>query len=252
MSRDTTPQPAPAIAPLQVIDLGRLRYAPAFEKQRQVHEAVLEGHSPPTVLLVEHEPVVTISNRDSAAGHLLAGPAQLEKAGVEVQPTDRGGDITYHGPGQLVAYPIIPLNALGLNVRQYVRMLEQSVIDTLAVFGVQAERDACAVGVWVPGASAAAGDDQGNGPACSQLPRSAIGDPRSAKIAAIGVRVRRWVSMHGLALNVTTNLDHFKLIVPCGLQRPVTSLQQILGENCPPMDAVKRTLVDALRKNLRR
>jgi lipoyl(octanoyl) transferase len=211
-----------------------VRYAPAYERQCHELERIVALRDDPSpdhplgvILLVEHEPVITVSRRPTAAGNVVATPAHLARAGVELAETDRGGDVTYHGPGQLVVYPILDLNALHLRLHDYMRLLEQSVIDTCAAFGVASERDPSATGVWV---------------------RS--GD-RTAKVAAMGVRVRRWVSMHGLALNVTTNLDHFNLIVPCGLiGRPVTSLHQLLGERCPSMDQVKHELVAQLRKHL--
>ncbi|HVZ93606.1 MAG TPA: lipoyl(octanoyl) transferase LipB, partial [Phycisphaerales bacterium] len=149
---------------------------------------------------------------------------QLARTGVTVAETDRGGDITYHGPGQLVVYPILDLNALNLNLHGYMRMLERIVIDVCAGFGVKTRCERGATGVWTgePGA-----------------------DEGGAKIAALGVRVRRWVTMHGLALNVTTNLDHFGLIVPCGLHgRAVTSLERELGARCPTIAQVK----DAMRE----
>jgi len=216
-----------------VIDLGRMRYHEAFERQKDLHAQVLDGAAPPTLLWVEHEPVITISRRDEAASHLIADRTVLEAGGIEVQPTDRGGDITYHGPGQLVAYPIFPLNPLGLNVRQYIKTLEQVIIDTLADFHIPGHRDDEAIGVWV---------DLPN-------PEPRTLNPPTAKIAAIGVRVRRWVTMHGLALNITTNLDHFDLIVPCGLTRPVTSMHQLLGDRCPSMDTVKQTMLTHIGRN---
>jgi lipoyl(octanoyl) transferase len=205
---------------LQFVDLGRIGYAAALEIQREVHAEILEGRRGPTVFLLEHDPVITVSKRDTAMGNVLASAELLRSEGVELCETDRGGDVTYHGPGQLVVYPIVPLAMLGMNVRQFVCMLEQAIIDTVKSFGVTAGRDSAGIGVWVAG----------------------------AKVAAIGVRVRRWVPMHGLALNVTTNLDHFKLIVPCGLTRPVTSLQLLLGDRCPGMPAVKSAMIDALRR----
>ncbi|MEQ8769856.1 MAG: lipoyl(octanoyl) transferase LipB [Phycisphaerales bacterium] len=215
---------------IPVEDLGRLPYARAYEIQRERHEAILaarESDAPgiARLLLVEHDPVVTVSRRPSAREHLLATPEMLASRGVDVQQTDRGGDITYHGPGQLVCYPIVDLNRLKLKPVEHVRLLERAIIDTLASFGLDTVRDDTATGVWLP-------DDQGN---------------PERKIAAIGVRVRRWVSLHGLAINVTTDLDHFKLIVPCGLaDRPVTSMHAELGDACPPMDDVKRALVERL------
>ena len=131
--------------------------------------------------------------------------------------TDRGGDITYHGPGQLVAYPILDLNLLGLRIHPYMRLLEEVVIRTLAEFGVQAGRDPEATGVWVDPLQ-----------------------PTSRKIAALGVRLSRWCSMHGLALNVEPDLEHFGLIVPCGLHdRSVTSLRAELGDRCPSLEEVR-------------
>lgn len=226
---------------LEVVDLGRLAYAPALRQQLSYHQRVVAGEAAPTLLLVEHDPVITISRRDAAASHLLAGAQTLAAMGVEVQPTDRGGDITYHGPGQLVVYPILPLQPFGLNIRQYIRGLEQVIIDTLGQFGIEGRRDAEAVGVWVQELRISDFGLRSDSPAAS--------NPQSAKIAAIGVRVRRWVTMHGLALNVTTNLDHFDLIVPCGLHRPVTSMQHLLGESCPSMQAVKTAMVAAFGEN---
>lgn len=238
-----------------------MAYAPAFEVQRQAVDRVLAareaGVTEPTlarsvgiVYLVEHDPVVTISNRAGAMDHLVAAPDLLAREGVGVERTDRGGDITYHGPGQLVAYPILDLNLLNLGLHAYMRLLEESVLRTCAAFGVPCTRDPSATGVWttrgpdnaddpgsIDGLDAAAIDAA----SCARLPH--------AKIAAMGVRVRKWVSMHGLAINVTTNLDHFRLIVPCGLVgRPVTSLRAELAERCPSMDDVKHTLIDALRR----
>lgn len=240
----------------QWIDLGRIAYQPALEMQRRVHAEVLAGDRPPTVLLLEHDPVITISRRDGAAAHLLVGEERLALEGVEVCRTDRGGDITYHGPGQLVVYPILPLDRLGLNLRRYVRLLERVVIETAAAFGVEAHRDECAVGVWVGGEKSR--NTQCESPSEKALPHpsspishlpSPISHP-SRKVAAIGVRVRRWVSMHGLALNVTTNLDHFQLIVPCGLPRPVTSLHRELGDRCPILPEVKDTLIQTFQHHL--
>jgi lipoyl(octanoyl) transferase len=223
---------------LPVLDLGRLDYARAFARQTAELERVIASRDTPApcagvILLVEHDPpVITISNRPAARQHLIATDQQLAAAGVTVAPTDRGGDITYHGPGQLVLYPILDLNAFRLGLHDYMRLLEDAVIDTCAAFGLHATRDAGATGVWIP-------------------PRDASAAMGAAKVCAMGVRVRRWVSMHGLAINVTTNLAHFDLIVPCGLAgRAVTSLQRELGERCPSMTEVKRVLGAALRSRL--
>jgi len=217
------------MAELRVIDLGRMAYIPAWDEQRRIHDLLLEDPSTPeTVLLVEHDPVITVSQRKSARDHLVTPRQQLTAMGIDVQETDRGGDVTYHGPGQLVAYPIIRLATHGLNVGRYMKLLENAVIRTLATFGITGYLDPSAIGVWV---------DQPVGPA--------------AKICAMGVRVRRNVTLHGLALNVTTDLSHFATIIPCGLAgRPVTSMQQMLGPSTPAMQVVKDELVRQLREAL--
>jgi lipoyl(octanoyl) transferase len=219
---------------VSVVDLGSMSYAEAFDRQRAEHARVLSSRlgrrdaadAAPTpadigvILLVEHDPpVLTVSKRPSARTNILADPSRLQQLGVEVLPTDRGGDITYHGPGQLVAYPILDLNALTLNLHAYMRLLEQAVIDTCARFGVAATRDENATGVWVDPSRRAQ--------------RLGLHTSGGAKICAMGIRASRWVTMHGLALNVTTTLEHFDLIVPCGLAgRPVTSLAE---ETAPPL-----------------
>lgn len=225
---------APGPADLIVRDLGSMPYAEALTLQRRLQQQVIDdralGGGPHYLLLVEHDPpVITVSRRRGAGRHLIGTEEQLEAAGVEIHETDRGGDITYHGPGQLVAYPIVDLNVAGLRLHGYMRTLEQIVIDTIAAFGLTGERDPEATGVWMAG--------PGEGP--------------GRKICAMGVRVSRWVTMHGLALNVTTDLAHFELIVPCGLVgRAVTSLERELGDRCPAMEEVKRVLVEGVRNGL--
>ncbi len=227
---------------LAVRDLGRLAYAEAFDLQKGLQQQVIDargrGESLGYLVLVEHDPpVITISRRKTARDHLLATDEQLAEAGVQLTETDRGGDITYHGPGQLVVYPILDLNALRLRIHGYMRFLEQIVIDTLAEFGIEGRRDAQATGVWVGGGA----DEESHG-----LLSVGVGEPQ--KICAMGVRVSRWVSMHGLALNVTTKLDHFNLIVPCGLVgRTVTSMQRELADACPSMDQVKQAVISQFR-----
>ncbi len=242
----------PAALDFRVRDLGRMAYADALDLQKRLQREVIEsrgeaGDSSGLVhlLLVEHDPpVITVSRRPGARQHLVATPAQLEAAGVEVAETDRGGDITYHGPGQLVVYPILDLNRFGFRIDSYMRFLEQIVINALAQFGINGERDSAATGVWVrPRPHDAHG-----------LRSVGVGGtpPPSAKICALGVRVSRWVSMHGLALNVTTNLDHFNLIVPCGLtDRSVTSMRRELGDACPTIAEVKQAVVDRFDRALR-
>jgi len=222
---------------LVVRDLGRMAYGEAYALQRELQGAVIASRGEDVgsasvgyLLLVEHDPpVITVSGRKGAGQHVTASAAELQAAGVKVVDTDRGGDVTYHGPGQLVVYPILDLNALGLRIHGYVRMLEQIVIDVIGRWGVEGGRDTDATGVWVGGA----------------------GNEGGSKVCAIGVRVTRWVTMHGLALNVTTNLDHFELIVPCGLVgRTVTSLARELGSRCPSMEEVKAAVVEGFREHI--
>lgn len=208
-----------------------MNYAGAFQRQRAVAAEVLaarDGGRPEQgrLLIVEHDPVITVSRRAAARDHLLASPEVLKHAGVEVAETDRGGDITYHGPGQLVVYPILDLNRLNLGLHAYMRLLEQAVIEACGAFGVLCERDPAATGVW------------------AQRP------DQPAKICAMGVRVSRWVTTHGLALNVAPIMEHFRLIVPCGLAgRPVTCLADEAtrqGIACPSFETVKRELAGRL------
>lgn len=212
------------------IHAGRTAYADAFALQREQLESVLAGRdsAPPTdagrIILTEHDPVITVTRRPDAPGHVLLPESELARLGVSLAETDRGGDVTYHGPGQLVCYPIIDLNRVKLRIHEYMRTLETAVIATLGRFDIDAYRDKEATGVWVTNH-----------------------DGVAAKICAMGVRVRRWVSMHGLAINVDPDMDHFGLIVPCGLAgRPVTSMKQIAGDACPSLGAVAGVLVEEL------
>ena len=208
-------------------DLGRIAYREALELQRLRHAEVVGSREAGStsgglhVFLLEHDPpVVTTTRRPGASEHLLVSARQLAERGIELVETDRGGDVTYHGPGQLVAYPILDLNLLGLRINTYLRLLEEVVIRTLATYGLAGERDPDATGVWLE-----------------------PGTPRARKIAALGVRLSRWCSMHGLALNVDPDLDHFDLIVPCGIaDRSVTSLRRELGDRCPTLAGVAGVL----------
>jgi lipoyl(octanoyl) transferase len=211
--------------------LGRVRYADALALQERLVEQRLAGAIDDTLLLLEHEPVVTMG-RSAHKENVLVPQARLDALGVDLHETGRGGDVTYHGPGQLVAYPIFDLNPDRCDVRRYVRDLARVMVGLSADFGIAAsflEGDPKLVGVWVDEASPSKwpGDPRGEG-----------GATRTAKIGAIGVRLSRWVTMHGLALNVSTDLDGFGLIVPCGLSEyGVTSLKR-LGVDAPPVSEV--------------
>jgi lipoyl(octanoyl) transferase len=226
---------------LPIQDLGRVSYAPAYAEQIRRHERVLAARLAGApllgeILLVEHDPVITVSRRPAARQNLLASPELLAHHHVALEETDRGGDITYHGPGQLVVYPILDIERLGLGVHDHVRLMERAVIETCEHFGVDARRDSTATGVWV----------NPKGLMDTHHPDGV--HPRAGKIAAMGVRVRKWITLHGLSFNVAPDLAHFSLIVPCGLAgRPITSLQQELHGACPSMPDVKRELAQRLR-----
>jgi lipoyl(octanoyl) transferase len=183
---------------LETSDLGRIGYARAYEIQRALVERRKRGEIPDQLVFVEHPHVITLG-RNGHLENLLAGDEVLRRSGIEFHHTDRGGDVTYHGPGQVVGYPILDLREWKRDVVAYVRGIEQALIDALAEFGIESERSPGATGVWTGG----------------------------AKIAAIGVHISRWVTSHGFALNVTTDLDYFRYIVPCGLTRPVTSMEAL-------------------------
>ena len=175
-------------------------YGQALELQQQLATQRKQGTVGDHLLLLEHPHVITLG-RNGHVENLLASDEILSRAGISFYPTDRGGDVTYHGPGQLVGYPILDLRDWKRDVGAYVRAVEQSLIDTLAEFGIEAGRIPKLTGVWV-------------------------GD---RKIAAIGVHLSRWVTSHGFALNVNTDLSYFQYIVPCGLTKPVTSMAQLGG-----------------------
>lgn len=199
-------------------------YLQAWKLQESVHERVLAGDEE-TLILVEHPPVITFGRRPGREKNLLADEQSLASLGVELVQSDRGGDVTFHGPGQIVAYPIIRLADHGLSVGGFVHTLEKIVIDTLQEFGITGQADPSAIGVWVHDGA------------------------ELAKICALGVRIRRGVSLHGIALNVETDLNYFKLIVPCGLTgRKVTSLRNVLGERCPAIEVVTQSLTEQFRR----
>jgi lipoyl(octanoyl) transferase len=232
---------------MDVIDLQTMPYRAAWRQQEAAHAQVLAG-GPARMFLVEHPPVVTFGRRPGQEKNVTASPELLAARGVDSVMSDRGGDVTFHGPGQLVCYPILRLTDFKLTVSGYVHLLENAIVDVLAEYGIASCADPAAVGVWtVP-------TDQnpktGTESVSKQTPSPFSGE-QAAKVCAIGVRIRRGVTMHGLALNVSTDLDFFSLIVPCGLAgRPVTSLSRQLGGRCPPMGDVKKALVRSLVSRL--
>jgi len=198
-----------------LVDLGRMRYAPAWDFQHRLWRMRVRDEIPNTLILVEHEHVIT-RGKSAKDENLLLDKEELRKRGVDLHAVERGGDFTYHGPGQLVGYPIFHVKKGLAGIRPLVRKVEESIVKLAAEFGIESAgsmqlEKGTPVGVWV-------GSD---------------------KLCAIGIAVKRWVSFHGFALNVSTDLDMFKLIIPCGLQnKGVTSMERILGKT-PDFDKVK-------------
>ncbi|MDP2918731.1 MAG: lipoyl(octanoyl) transferase LipB [Dehalococcoidia bacterium] len=195
LTEKTTDRP-----PCKVSWLGTVEYQTAYELQKRLWTEKLNGRGEDLLLLLEHPPTLTLG-KSGKLENLLVPPEELNRQGVSLYFTDRGGDVTYHGPCQLVVYPILDLHHYGKDIPHYICNLQEVIIRTLKDFSITARRDEKYVGVWV-------GND---------------------KIAAIGVAVHRWVTMHGLALNVDPNLEHFNLINPCGIRdRGVTSMAKVL------------------------
>ena len=193
--------------PLEVRRLGLVPYDSALALQRSLVEERRADNIPDTLLLLEHPAVITVGVKgDGGRANILAPPAQLSALGIDISETGRGGDVTYHGPGQIVGYPILDLRPDRCDVHRYVRDIEEVMIRTCADYGVTAGRIEGLTGAWVGG----------------------------AKVGAIGVRISRWITSHGFAFNVNTNLDHFNLIVPCGISdRSVTSLHRLVSRELP-------------------
>lgn len=184
-------------------DLGRTRFGEVWDLQKRLHAAVAEGRAEDIVLMNEHDHVYTLG-KGGDENHLLAREEELKLAGAEYIPIDRGGDITYHGPGQIVGYPIVHLERFKKDIHWYLRQLEEVIIRTLKHFNIDGTRSGGETGVWVG----------------------------KEKIAALGIKVSRWVTMHGFALNVNPDLTYFGKIIPCGIfHKGVTSMTELLREN---------------------
>ena len=202
--------------PLAIRRLGVVRYQDALVLQRALVEARRAGRAPDLLLLVQHPPVITLGVKgDGGRSNIVASAARLGELGVDICETGRGGDVTYHGPGQMVGYPIVDLSPDRCDVHRYVRDLEEVMIRVCAGYGVSARRLEGLTGAWI-------GED---------------------KIGAIGVRISRWITSHGFAFNVDTNIDHYDLIVPCGISnRGVTSLQRAAGRDVSIADVENATI----------
>ena len=198
---------ASADRPLEVRRLGTVSYAEALAMQRALVEERRADRVPDLLILLQHPPVITLGVKgDGGRSNVVATPDRLAELGIAVEETGRGGDVTYHGPGQIVGYPILDLRPDRQDVHRYVRDLEEVMIRTCADYGLDAGRVAGLTGTWIG----------------------------AEKIGAIGVRISRWITSHGFAFNVSTRLDHFQLIVPCGIaDRGVTSLEKATGRTIP-------------------
>ena len=205
--------------PIEVRRLGVVPYAEALAMQRALVEERRADRIPDLLLLLQHPPVITLGVKgDGGRSHILATADRLAELGIEVSETGRGGDVTYHGPGQIVGYPILDLRPDRCDVHRYVRDVEEIMIRVCAGYGVTAGRIAGKTGAWVG----------------------------LEKIGAIGVRISRWITSHGFAFNVSTDLDHFDLIVPCGISEGgVTSLEKVAGRPVP-IPEVEDSLVTGL------
>ena len=211
---------------LSVVDLGTMAYGDALDLQRAAASARISGQLPDDVLLlVEHPPVVTLG-RGTKPGHLVASQKQLQDRGVELFEVERGGDITFHGPGQLVGYPIMDLKSHRQDLHWYLRQVEEAIIQAMSLVGLPAVRNPGLTGVWTPGVS----------PAGARL----------RKLASIGVHARDWVTWHGFALNVTTDLSFFDLIVPCGISDvTMTTVEKEIGTAFPGATRVNEAVVQS-------
>lgn len=197
-----------------VYHLGLVEYSKAYHLQRKLLRQRFDGEIMDTILLLEHPPTITIG-KSGKLENVLASQAQLASEGVSLFFTDRGGDVTYHCPGQLVGYPMIDLRGRGRDIHRYLHDLEEVVIRTLNDFSIKAYRDESHAGVWV----------------------------KNEEIVAIGLSIRRWITMHGFALNVNPELKHFSMINPCGFSgRKATSISSILSQDIPMQAVIERLI----------
>ena len=202
---------------INILDLGRMDYKPSWDLQKNFHQDVLSGRETDTLILVEHEPVYTLG-KNANKQHLL----DKSNSRVKVYNVERGGDITFHGPGQLVGYPILNLNNFNKNISWFMRTLENILIECLNTYNIDAHQKKGLTGVWV----------------------------NDEKIGAQGVKISRWVTMHGFSLNINTDLSFYDMIVPCGIANcKVTSMEKLLGAP-QNMQDVKSNIVKAFNKNI--
>ena len=213
---------------IEVVDCGLRSYQPMWELQEERLSQIVaikranrsddtESLTPNYFYWVEHPPVITLG-KSGLPKHLLLNELQLKEKGIEFFTTNRGGDITFHGPGQIVGYPVLDLENFFTDIHKYLRLLEEVIILTLHEYGLSGERSEGETGVWL-----------------------GVGSPAARKICAMGVKASRWVTIHGFALNVNTDLSYFDYIIPCGIQgKAVTSLQQELGKEIPLLEVKEK------------
>lgn len=216
-----TSLPSNSTVPIEcyLYNIDRISYTDALQLQHELHDKCASHDIPGALLLLEHNPVITMGVKTHAE-NILVSPKILESQGIELVQIDRGGDVTYHGPGQMVGYPIFRLRDMGGDLHAYLRALEQSIIDVLVEYGLEGHRHGLA-GVWV-------------------------GDK---KVCSIGIAIRKWVTYHGFALNIAPNMHHFALINPCGLKaEQFTCLAELLG-TAPDMDDIRAACARAFAKN---
>jgi lipoate-protein ligase B len=204
---------------LEIIDLGTIDFRRAWYFQREVFKGVRAGIIPSTLVLCRHNPVITLGSQGRRE-HIKAGLAELDLRGIEIYEIERGGDVTYHGPGQIVVYPIFNLRHLKKDIHWFIRKLEDVMLDFLADFGIEGARKPSLSGVWVDG----------------------------RKIGSIGIAIKDWITFHGLSLNIKKSvLSNFKLIKPCGLDIEVTSLESVLGRIIS-INHAKKILLEQFRQ----
>ena len=216
-----------------IVDLGVVEYGAAWDLQRRVVAARKAGAVPDVLLLCEHPHVITLG-RSGKISNLRVAENMLQKMGISFFETNRGGDITYHGPGQLVGYPILNLAEIRRDVGWYVRSLEEAMIRATAEFGIPLKRVSGRTGVWVDVPASSAGESENEVKDVEEV-------RDEEKLAAIGVHLSRWVTSHGFAYNVSTDLRYFDLIVPCGIAgKRATSLEKLLGRRVEMRDVAPR------------
>lgn len=204
---------------LNILDLGKKDYKEVWDLQKVIHQKRIEGEISDTLIIVEHNPVITMG-KSGKDDNLLMPFKKLEEKGINFYRIERGGDVTYHGPGQIVGYPIFNIRDGLIGIKSFIKRIEDIIIATLKDFNIKGEKKEKMIGVWT----------------------------ESGKICSIGIAVKRWVSFHGFAFNVNTDLNHFDYIVPCGLKNVTMTSMQKISNKSVSMDDVKKSIIDNFGK----